>query len=1550
MTKFWWAFIGFSVISAGACGTGSQAFDEGGSQRSRSTAATPSEKLAPATRKAVAAKATTIAESGGAECQMLDDPKQRQRMSAGLERKLLINCGRAPRTAQLTPPKSSEKLGKIPKLPRAGTLTLAPGTDIAVSDPSLDTGGTTQSETSVVAVGNVVCAAWNDAGEGFGANGFSGFGYSLDGGQTFKDGGPFLSNGDTSFGDPSLAYSVRDQAFYFASLSSAGLSLWRSLDSCQSFQYVGVIHTSGGDDKELIAVDNTPTSPFFGRIHIGWTAFGDSTDINVASFSDNGGLNWSPEAHFPGSGNNGQGVYPAVAPNGDVYMAFVFQDFEVGGHQDQWIYRSTDGGSTWAKGADIGTDQLRPEDDQDSMDCGRQALGAHIRTLSSPQIVVTADGAAPAGYVIHAVYPYDSDGGGPDHSNVFYRQSLDAGATWSAEVRLNDDTTDTDQFVPAIGASEDGILAVSFNDRRLDPTNNYLLDRYLTISTDGGATWSPNERISDVSAPVAQTLPNFDGLATCYHGDYDQIAVSGNIAHVVWSDDRRVTDSGPNPDIYYDQFVVNPHLGRLSATAAAVSCSSSIGFGLADSDLAGTGTHAIALTTTTGDSETLVLTEDPARPGKFAGTITTTSNPAAAGNGALEIVDLATITATYEDADDGSGNPATATLQVRGDCAPPVLSNIHVSALGGSTATLAADSSESAALTAEYGFDCGTLALTATGAVSPHPSVALSGLYEGFTYYYALTATDAYGNTTRDDNAGSCYSFTTLSPLLKENFESGLGDFEIPSDDGSGGTAGLGSGGTATAGIGSGGTSMAGAGGTVTAGRGGGGRPGTGGGPAGTGAVAGTFAGAPEEGGAAGEIGSGGSGGGETLGGGLWHLSQSCASAVAGHTRPSTLYFGIDSSCTFANGSTVRGVAYSPPLTLADASFASVEFDYYLGTEGGGFFDQASLEVSINDGPYQVVTSNFTTLLAPEPDEPPFRTREGARPAGRFTLTENSGKWQHSVTDLTSYLVGLESATIRLRFHFDSLDPFVNEFAGFYVDDVTVYGIAAPVPCANDTDCDDHRFCTGTEHCQAGFCAKGTPVVCSGSDDGIPCTTFACDETARGCVQVGNDDACDDGSFCNGAEVCNPASGCQAGTPVTCPGGDVACVVGQCNEGLKSCTQVADSSVCDDGSFCDGYEFCDPSLGCQKTPPPCTDNVACTDDICDEGTFSCSYVPNDAYCNDGLFCDGTEYCDGYQGCRTSGPPCTPNEKCDEGGNQCIPVCFTDTNVNHQGAGRATSRRGSYFAKGSNNALGKGTVTTSLQGGGNYWIKVPSCPAPPTIDSINVAISGTNVTVSGTASDPNGDIVKVRVTFYVYLSYAATMDATGTTNFASTLSLPPGVHGATVQAEDAAGYVSAPSEFVYFEILQPAPPTLDSIQATATGGTVTVSGTASDPNNDITKVQITILKNGAVVASQVATGTTTFSATISGLASGSYTARAQAIDSFLFTSTLAEVPFDITLQCVADTNSHHVTAGRATVKKGTYYAVGSQDSLGKKPNQTTSLSGGGSYWSKVVKCP
>ena len=1143
--------------------------------------AEPVEKDAPrAAPRAADVKPTLRASFDG--CGLLENPDVRLRMSDALERKLRFMCEGAPGVEAA---REQHVLGA--EKPATETLA-APfaGTDILINDPALDVGGTTQSETSVAAFGNVVCAAWNDSGEGVGTaafSGFSGFGVSSDGGQTFSDRGPIPlgTGGDTNFGDPSLAYSVRDGVFYYAALSSIGLSLWRSVNDCQTFEYVGPIHAGNGDDKELIFVDNTPSSPFYGRIHVGWTDFNAFPDLNVTSYSDDGGLTWSPTVTLFGSGFAGQGMWPAVAPNGDVYMALVNRSTGPGGTQDQWIYKSVDGGNTYVQATDIGTDQLSPEDAASSSDCGRQALNGHVRNLSSPQIVIGPDATAPAGYVIHSVYPYDSDGAGADASNVFYRRSVDGAATWSAEIKLNDDATTTDQWFPALGISETGNLVASWYDRRLDPTLNLAFDRFLTSSTDGGFTWSANERLSDVSSPVAQTLPNFDVfIAQCYHGDYDQLVVTGSVAHVVWSDDRRVTGTGPNPDVYYDQFVVNPSLGRLRADSGVVNCSGEINFTLSDQDLAGAGSQAISIVTTGGDSETLLLLEDAGTPGTFRGSIDTSPAAVSTGNGVLEIAHGQTITGTYNDADDGEGNPAVSTAVINADCAGPVISNVRVEKLRGFGGTVVVDLNEPGDLEVEYGLDCGALtSVESTPARSLSPNVILDELDPVRTYFFAVTSTDAGGNSTRDDNGGSCYSFTTLGLVYEEKFEGGLGGFTIDNSSG--------------------------------------------------------------------------------VGNGLWHLSESCASRTLGHSLTTTLYYGQDATCDYNNGVENEGTATSPVIHLTDASAGVLEMNFFLGTEGGGFFDQASVEVSVDGGDFVTVESNFTLNSVPVARRGvPVRRRAGAVAAGFDELVENTANWLHVVSDLTPLLEGLTDADIELRFRFNTIDSILNDFAGFYADDVQIWSIIPPEPCTTDADCNDGLLCSGVERCVGGFCRNGAPFVCE--SDGVDCTDTRCDEAAQGCVNIPNDFLCRDGLDCNGNETCDPTAGCQPATePIVCAPDGIDCTNEFCSEALKGCEPIPDHAFCDDGLFCSGNDVCDVNVGCIVFPIDCNDGADCTTDVCDEEQNGCVWTPDDTVCQDGLFCTGEEFCQTFYGCVTPGDPCIAPAVCDEEADECID-CATDT--------------------------------------------------------------------------------------------------------------------------------------------------------------------------------------------------------------------------------------------------------------------------------------------------
>ncbi len=478
-----------------------------------------------------ASQAASVQKANLAECARLDDPKQRGKMD-GLLRSLLVRCGR------------EHELG--------GVSADSPGfaapeaTDSAVSDPSGDVPADshTQSETSISVneTTGTRCAGWNDSWHEIGTpggSGFTGFGRSTDGGVTWTDQGPI---GAGNFGDPAMVWRRTDGNFYFAALSaSGGLSMFRSTDDCTSFSFLSTINASGSDDKELMAIDNFVSSPNYGNIYVAWTNFAvGGGDIQLRRSTD-AGATWNPAITLSNTGTDVQGAWPAVAPNGDVYVTWVRWNPFPAGPIDVEVKRSTDGGASFSFVTNPLTGAVNPRDTTATANCGRPALKANIRYLPSPQIAVGSDGH------VHIVYTKDPDAtGSGDVVNVYYRKSTDNGTTWSTETLVNDDGTTTDQYQPSLSVSAEGVVTVSYYSRQLDVANNTLLDYYSRQSPDNGATFNASVRISDVSAPVFLD----PGLATCYHGDYDtQISFDGFV-NLIWSDDRNVQGGHNDPDIF----------------------------------------------------------------------------------------------------------------------------------------------------------------------------------------------------------------------------------------------------------------------------------------------------------------------------------------------------------------------------------------------------------------------------------------------------------------------------------------------------------------------------------------------------------------------------------------------------------------------------------------------------------------------------------------------------------------------------------------------------------------------------------------------------------------------------------------------------------------------------------------------------------------------------------------------------------------------------------------------------------------------------------------
>jgi hypothetical protein len=86
-----------------------------------------------------------------------------------------------------------------------------------------------------------------------------------------------------------------------------------------------------------------------------------------------------------------------------------------------------------------------------------------------------------------------------------------------------------------------------------------------------------------------------------------------------------------------------------------------VSISVSDLDLAGTGLLSIALTSSDGDSETISLTESSTILGLFEGSILSAGGSISPGDGTLQVTNGSTITVTYNDLDDGSGNPALVT-------------------------------------------------------------------------------------------------------------------------------------------------------------------------------------------------------------------------------------------------------------------------------------------------------------------------------------------------------------------------------------------------------------------------------------------------------------------------------------------------------------------------------------------------------------------------------------------------------------------------------------------------------------------------------------------------------------------------------------------------------------------------------------------------------------------------------------------------------------------------------------------------------------------------
>src|SRR5204863_700893 len=104
--------------------------------------------------------------------------------------------------------------------------------------------------------------------------------------------------------------------------------------------------------------------------------------------------------------------------------------------------------------------------------------------------------------------------------------------------RVNDDATTTDQWEPSVSVDNtNGRVYVNWFDSRVDPANNLLTNLYGSYSTNGGVTFTANDKISDVAMNPNNMRVGQPG-GESYIGDYIGIAAAKNTSYSAWMDAR----------------------------------------------------------------------------------------------------------------------------------------------------------------------------------------------------------------------------------------------------------------------------------------------------------------------------------------------------------------------------------------------------------------------------------------------------------------------------------------------------------------------------------------------------------------------------------------------------------------------------------------------------------------------------------------------------------------------------------------------------------------------------------------------------------------------------------------------------------------------------------------------------------------------------------------------------------------------------------------------------------------------------------------------------
>lgn len=465
-------------------------------------------------------------------------------------------------------------------------------TNVRVNNPAEDSrqvGQTTQSETSIAAVGKNVAVGFNDSQHTLlrftaGTN-FNGIAYSRDGGATFTDGGVIPNHpGCVNLGDPWLT-SDRSGAMYYSSLANClsptrfalDIGVSKSTDGGKTWSVPVILSSSLNAfsyqaDKDAMTTGKNPSDPSKDEIYDTWDDFsfdpflGPVSGLPVARSYD-GGATWSItyasqvplSAPCPGSPvftSFAQyiGAMPIAGADGTLYVASekISQACPAPGPpctakpcppppplvRSIVVFKSATGGKTFGPETTVAViAPSAPPFDLFKLDEGKYMRNLEFPTmafLGSDLLIAWNDGGA--------------TGADAGHSHIRLARSTDGGVTWTTRFVTGGAN---DQMQPAMSGDQSGVHILYY---QRNPDNT--LDVKVGNSDDGQAF--STRRVTTRSFPGVLNFPQFDPIiAFSYMGDYIANISDGSRLLFAWGDNRDIVHdflfpNGRNdPNVYF---------------------------------------------------------------------------------------------------------------------------------------------------------------------------------------------------------------------------------------------------------------------------------------------------------------------------------------------------------------------------------------------------------------------------------------------------------------------------------------------------------------------------------------------------------------------------------------------------------------------------------------------------------------------------------------------------------------------------------------------------------------------------------------------------------------------------------------------------------------------------------------------------------------------------------------------------------------------------------------------------------------------------------------